>query len=199
MKQKLLIALLVAFAVSAQALKIGDKMPATDVKLKGEGGKETTLAELSKGKRGTLVVITCNNCPYAVAWERRIVDIGNEWSQKKELGLAVVAINPNDPNMSPSDSLEKIVARAQKEFYKFPYVQDTTQKLAKAFGATKTPECYLFNAKGVLVYHGAVDDNHKEPKKVQSRYLQEAFNAMRHGEPLKVTETKAMGCNIKYR
>jgi len=199
MKQKLLIALLAACAVSAQAaLKIGDKMPARDVKLKGEGGKETTLAELSKGKRGTLVVITCNNCPWAKDWERRIVDIGNDWSQKPEFGMSVVAINPNDPTMSPSDSLDKIVARAKKEFYKFPYLQDTTQKLSKEFGATKTPECYLFDAKGVLVYHGAVDDS-RDSKKVQTRYLQSAFNSMRHGEPLKFAETKAVGCGIKYR
>jgi len=197
MKQKLLIALLAACAVTAQAaLKIGDKIPATDVKLKGEGGKETTLAEL-KGKRGMLVVITCNNCPYAVAWERRIVDIGNEWSQKNDLG--VVAINPNDPNISPSDSLEKIVARSKKEFYKFPYLMDSTQKLSKAFGATKTPECFLFDNKGTLVYHGAVDDNHKDEKKVQQRYLRDALNAMRHGEKIPVAETKAMGCGVKYR
>jgi hypothetical protein len=133
-----------------------------------------------------------------VAWERRIVDIGNDWVQK-EKNLAVVAINPNDPNQSPSDTLDKIVERSKKEFFKFPYVQDTTQKLSKAFGATKTPECFLFNNKGVLVYHGALDDNHKDEKKVTQRYLREALNAMRHGEEIKVTETKAMGCSIKFR
>jgi len=195
MKQKLLIAWLAAVAVSAYALKIGDPMPATDVKLTGEGGKQTTLAEL-KGKRGTLVIITCNSCPYAVAWERRIVDLGNDWVTKD---IGVVAINANDPTISPSDALEKTFARAKKEFYKFPYLADTTQALAKAFGATKTPECFLFDANGKLVYHGAVDDNHKDPSKVKKRYLSDALNALRHGKEIPVAETKAMGCSIKYR
>ncbi|MCX7885660.1 MAG: thioredoxin family protein [Verrucomicrobiae bacterium] len=198
MKQKLALAALMVCAFGAQAaLKIGDKIPATDVKLTGEGGKEYTLAEL-KGPRGLLVIFTCNACPYAVAWERRIVDLGNKWIQK-EYGVGVVAVNPNDPNVSPSDTLDKIVARAKKEFYKFPYLADTTQNLAKAFGATKTPECFLFNAKGELVYHGAVDDNHKDAKKVKQKYLEQALNAMRHGEPIPVPETKAIGCTIKWR
>lgn len=196
MRQKLLIALFVACALSAQAaLKIGDKMPATDVKLKGEGGKETTLAEL-KGKKGTLVVVTCNGCPFAVAWERRIVDIGNAYPEKD---VAVVAVNANDPNMSQGDSLEKTVARAKKEFYKFPYLVDSTQKLAKALGATKTPECFLFDSKGTLVYHGAVDDNHKDPAKVQKQYLRSAIDAMLQGKDVPMAETKAMGCGVKYR
>jgi len=199
MKQKILVALLVACAVSAQAqLKIGDKMPATDVKLTGEGGKQMTLAELAKGKRGTLVIITCNNCPYAVAWERRIVNIGKRLGAERK-NLAVVAVNPNDPKISPSDSLDKIVARAKKEFYKFPYVADTTQQLAKAFGATKTPECFLFDSKGVLVYHGAVDDNHKDAGKAKNKYLADALNAMRHSKPITAAKTQAMGCSIKWR
>lgn len=198
MKQKLLIALVLACGLSAQAaLKIGDKIPATDVKLTGEGGKQYTLAEL-KGPQGLLVIFTCNACPYAVAWERRIVDIGNAWIQK-DRGVGVVAVNSNDPNISPSDTLEKIVARAKKEFYKFPYLADTTQELAKAFGATKTPECFLFNNKGELVYHGAVDDNHKDPKKVKEKYLEKALTAMRHGEKIPIPETKAIGCTIKFR
>ncbi len=196
MKQSLLIAVLAACAVSAQAaLKIGDPMPATDVKLTGEGGKETTLAEL-KGKKGTLIVITCNACPFALAWERRIVDIGNTYPEK---GIAVVAVNANDPKIAASDSLEKTVARAKKEFYKFPYLVDSTQKLAKALGATKTPECFLFDAKGKLVYHGTVDDNHKEPSKVKNNYLRDALDAVLFGKEVPVAETKAMGCSIKYR
>jgi peroxiredoxin len=194
MKQKVLIALFVASALSAQAaLKISEKMPATDVKLKGE--KETSLAKLA-GEKGTLVIVTCNHCPYAIAWEKRIVELGNAYSKK---GIGVVAVNANDPGIVPGDSREKTLERAKAAGFKFPYVVDETQELAKALGAAKTPECYLFDKAGKLVYHGAVDDNHKDAGKVESHYLRDALDALLAGKEIAVKETKAMGCGVKYR
>ena len=194
MKLKVLIALFAACALSAQAaLKIGDKMPATDVKLKGE--KETSLARLT-GEKGTLVIVTCNHCPYAVAWEGRIVKLGNACSKK---GVGAVAINANDPGIVPGDSWEKTMERAKSAGFQFPYVVDETQAVAKALGAAKTPECYLFDKAGKLVYHGAVDDNHKDAGKVENHYLRVALDALLAGKEIAVKETKAMGCGVKYR
>jgi peroxiredoxin len=180
--------------LALMALKPGDKMPAGDVKLSGDG-KETTLSEL-KGKNGTLVIVTCNHCPYAVAWEKRIVELGNACAAK---GVGAVAVNPNDATISPGDSADKTQARAKKAGFAFPYVVDGSQALAKALGATKTPECYLFDKNGTLVYHGALDDNSKDAGKVEKRFLSDALEAMLAGKQVPVAETKAIGCGVKYR
>jgi peroxiredoxin len=188
MKSLMLVAVL-----ALMALKPGEKMPAGDVKLTGE--KETTLSEL-KGKNGTLVIVTCNGCPYAVAWEKRIVELGNGCAAK---GIGAVAINPNDPGISSGDSLEKTLARAKKAGFQFPYVVDGSQAVSKALGASKTPECYLFDKDGTLVYHGAVDDNSKDASKVEKHFLREAIEALAAGKAIPVAETKALGCGVKYR
>ena len=196
MKRTILLALLAAGALSAQAaLKIGDKMPATDVKLAGADGKETTLAEL-KGDKGTLVVVTCNGCPYAIAWESRIVALGNSCREK---GIGVVAVNPNDPAISPGDSPSKTQARAKNAGFEFPYVTDSSQAVTRDLGAGHTPECYLFDKDGALVYHGAVDDNHKDAAKVERHFLKDALDALVAGKPVLLSETKAIGCSVKYR
>jgi hypothetical protein len=82
---------------------------------------------------------------------------------------------------------------------KFPYVVDATSDVARAFGATRTPEAYLFDAGGRLVYHGTIDDNAKEPDQVRSRYLEAALRAAVDGRAVAVAETKALGCSIKFR
>jgi peroxiredoxin len=176
------------------ALAIGAKAPSADVKMKGVDGKEVSIKDVM-GAKGTLVVFTCNTCPYAKGWESRIVELGNSYAGK---GIGVIAINANDPKVVADDGYDQMVARAKERGMKFPYVVDSTSQVAKAFGAARTPEVFLFDAKGALVYHGAVDDNVESAEKVTKSYLKDALDSVVAGKEVPVKETKAVGCGIKW-
>jgi glutathione peroxidase-family protein len=198
MKAKVLAVLLVAMALGpAWALKPGDSLPESvaNVKMKGVDGKEVTLKELM-GAKGLLVIFSCNHCPWVKAWQARMVALGNEYSQK---GVGVVAVNSNDVMVYTDDDMEHMVAQAKEHGYRFPYVMDATSDVARAFGATRTPEAFLFDAQGKLLYHGAIDDNAEKPQEVKKTYLADALEAMVAGKPVPVAETKALGCSIKFR
>lgn len=176
-------------------LATGAKMPMADVMMKNVDGKELTLAG-SRGKKGTLVVFICNHCPWVKMWQPRIAEIGNAALAQ---GFGVVAVNANDPSAYPEDEFEVMVERAKEVGYRFPYVVDATSDVARAFGATKTPEAFLFDAKGRLVYHGAIDDNAREPKEVANHWLADAVTAVASGKAPGASESKALGCSIKLR
>lgn len=176
-------------------LAIGDVLPASDVEMKNVDGKMVTIASV-KGEKGTLVVFTCNHCPFAKAWEDRITALGNEFKAK---GIGSIAINANDPKNMPADGFAAMVKRAKKLGLEFPYAVDATSDLARTYGATKTPEVFLFDGENKLVYHGAVDDNSRDPAGVESHYLKDALTALAGGEPIEMTSTKAVGCSIKLR
>lgn len=175
-------------------LAIGSAAPMRDVKMLGVNDQEITLADAA-GKKGTLVIFMCNHCPWVKAWQTRIAKIGNGAVAK---GIGVVAVNSNDPAAYPEDDMANMKTRAKDLGFKFPYVVDATSDLARAFGATHTPEIFLFNASGKLVYHGAVDDNRDE-KAVQKPYLVEAVMSVAVGKSVATAETKSFGCGIKFR
>jgi peroxiredoxin len=177
------------------ALALGSSIPMAEQKMKNVDGKEMSIADV-KGAKGTLVVFTCNACPWAKAWEDRIVALGNDYQKK---GVGVIAVNSNDPGKVAEDDYAPMQARAKEKNFGFPYVVDATSGVAKAFGATRTPEAFLFDAKGTLVYHGTIDDNAQEPAKVKESFLKDALNAVAGGSAVAVKETKAMGCGIKFR
>jgi peroxiredoxin len=177
------------------ALAIGSPVPMADQKMMNVDGKQIAVADV-RGAKGTLVVFTCNACPWAKAWEDRIVALGNEFQKK---GIGVIAVNANDPAKAAEDGYDQMKARAQEKGFGFPYVVDSTSKVARAYGASRTPEAFLFDASGKLVYHGTVDDNAQEPDKVQARYLKDALTAVSNGQDVAVKETKALGCGIKFR
>jgi len=189
------VALLAPAAARADALALGKKAPEADVAMANVDGKEHTIAGTA-GEKGTLVIFTCNSCPWAQAWEKRIVAIGNDWSKK---GVGVIAINANDPGVKPEDGMAGMKKRAKALGMKFPYVVDATSDVARAFGATRTPEAFLFDAEGTLAYHGAIDDNAREPGKVKTHYLEDALQAVAGGKKIELAETKAFGCTIKFR
>jgi peroxiredoxin len=179
----------------ASGISLGDAAPLQDVKMKNVDGREIAIEDI-RGKKGTLVVFSCNACPWAQAWESRLVAIGNEFSRR---GIGVIVINANDPAVVAADGYEEMKARARKRAMRFPYVVDATSDVARAFGATRTPEAFLFAADGRLAYHGTVDDNARHPEQVQRRYLRDALEAVMAGKPVEVAETKALGCSIKFR
>lgn len=178
-----------------KVLAIGAAIPAADQKMKNVDGKEVAVADV-KGAKGTLVIFTCNACPYAKAWEDRIVALGNEYKGK---GIGVIAVNANDPGKVAEDGYDQMKTRAKEKNFGFPYVVDATSNVARAYGATRTPEAFLFDAQGKLVYHGTIDDNAQDPEKVSTRYLSDALAAVSSGKDVAVKETKAMGCGIKFR
>jgi peroxiredoxin len=181
-------------AQSAEVLALGAPAPMADVAMKGVDGKALTIAQAA-GKKGTLVIFTCNACPWVKRWETRIAAIGNAAKAK---GIGVVAINSNEA-INPEDGFPEMQKRAKKLGLKFPYVQDETSDVARAFGATRTPEVFLFDAAGKLVYHGAIDDNAQDAKAVTKPYLTDAVNAVAAGSAVSTAETKALGCSIKFR
>jgi len=188
------LAALMTVAASAFGLNIGDKAPSTSVKMKGVDGKEVSIADAA-GKEGTLVVFSCNHCPFVKAWQDRIASVGNAAKSK---GVGVIVINSNDPTDYPEDNFAEMQKRAQQLGFTFPYVVDATSDVARAFDATRTPEAFLFDKDGKLVYHGAIDDS-KEANQVSKHFLQDAVDAAVAGKAVPVAETKFVGCGIKFR
>ena len=184
----------VSVAASAFGLNIGDKAPSTSVKMKNVVGSEVSIADVT-GKEGTLVIFSCNHCPFVKAWQDRIASIGNAAKGK---GVGVIVINSNDPASYPEDSFTEMQARAKQLGFTFPYVVDATSGVARSFDATRTPEAFLFDKDGKLVYHGAIDDSQKADE-VSKHFLQDAIDAAIAGKDIPVKETKFVGCGIKYR
>jgi hypothetical protein len=176
-------------------LAIGARAPMRTHRMLGVDGRRVSIAQ-SAGRRGTLVIFTCNHCPWAQAWESRITELGNTYRGQ---GMGVIAINPNDPAEHADDGYEEMQRRHRAAGMQFAYVVDETSNVARAFGATRTPEVFLFDARGLLVYHGSVDDNAHEPAQVQNRYLRDALDALVAGRAIATPETRSLGCTIKFR
>lgn len=189
----------VAVAASIQianaGLGIGDAVVDADVKMKSVDGSMVSIDDV-KGEKGTLVIFTCNHCPFVVAWQDRMIELGNTYRGK---GIGTIFINSNDPKVKAGDGFEGMQKMAKEHGYQFPYVEDETSDVARHFGAKKTPDVFLFDAEGRLVYHGAVDDNSRKPEDVQKSYLKAAMDALLAGEKIPMEETKAVGCGIKFR
>ncbi|PTM09455.1 MAG: thioredoxin family protein [Bacteroidetes bacterium] len=169
---------------------------ATDFKLKNIDGNMVSLADY-KDAKGYIVIFTCNTCPYAVQYEDRIIDLDKKYAAK---GFPVVAIMPNNPVVQPGDNVDAMKARAASKGFTFPYLFDDGQKIYPQYGATKTPHVYLLektNKGNVVKYIGAIDDNYKDPAAVNTKYVEEAVNALIDGKDIKETKTRAIGCGIK--
>jgi peroxiredoxin len=172
---------------------VGDT--AQDFNLKNVDGKQVSLSSMPDA-RGYIVVFTCNNCPYAKAYEDRIIELQKKYGP---MGYPVVAINSNDPIVAPADSYPKMQERAAEKDYPFVYLYDATQEVAKAFGATRTPHVYVLDNKRTVQYIGAIDDNSEDASLVQAHYLANALDALIAGKEVAVKETKAIGCGIKWK
>lgn len=176
--------------------KIGDI--ATDFNLKNIDGKMVSLANY-KDAKGYIVIFTCNTCPYAVQYEDRIIALDKKYASK---GYPVVAIMPNNPDVQPGDNVEAMKARAASKGFTFPYLFDDGQEIYPQYGATKTPHVYLLEKtkKGnVVKYIGAIDDNYKDAEAVNTKYVEEAVDALISGKEIKETKTRAIGCSIKVK
>jgi peroxiredoxin len=171
---------------------LGTKMPKFILR-DPEGVIHTS--DYETGKKGLLVVFTCNHCPYAKAVWPRIIRLGR---YAMELEINIVAINPNINPQYPEDAPGEMRKKIKEWDIPFPYLIDDTQKIAHAFDAQCTPDIYLFDAGQKLVYHGRVDDNWKEESKVTKEELKEAITALAEGRPIAEKQIPSIGCSIKW-
>lgn len=180
--------------VAAAGYKVGDI--ATDFSLKNIDSKKVSLKDI-KDAKGYIVIFTCNHCPYAQAYEDRIIALDKKY---KKLGYPVIAINPNNPEKQKDDSFDLMKVRAKEKGFTFPYLLDEGQKIYPQYGATKTPHVYILQktSKGNQVkYIGAIDDNYGDEKAVKQKYVENAVDALLKNKEIAVKETKAIGCSIK--
>lgn len=193
----LCLALFFAGTTADKGYQVGDKV--ADFKLKNVvDGKTVALSEY-KDAKGVIVIFDCNTCPYSKAYNDRIKSLHSAYSSK---GFPVVAINANDPNVSPGDSFDEMVKYAKSKNYQFPYLIDETQNVARAFGATNTPHVYVLKKEGndfKVAYIGAIDDNSKDASSVNKKYVEDAVEAILTGKDVPVEKTKAIGCTIKWK
>lgn len=174
-------------------LPIGASMPMATVKMKDVSGKDICMKDVLK-KNGILVMFSCNTCPYVIKNEQRTVAIG-EYAQKMDVG--VILLNSNEAQRSTDDSFEEMKKYATEKKYNWSYVVDKNYEIADAFGANRTPECFLFDKDLKLVYHGAIDDNPSNDEKVTRQHLKEAMNELVAGKEITIKESKSVGCTIK--
>jgi len=194
----IIVACISAFTIGKTSLsegyKIGDV--AEDFSLKNVDGKMVSLSDY-KNTKGFIVTFTCNTCPFAVAYEDRIVALDKKYASK---GYPVIAIMPNNIAVKPDDNLEAMKQRAKEKEFTFPYLIDKEQKIYPKFGATKTPHMFVLQKtkKGSEVkYIGAIDDNYKDASLVTKKYVEKAVDALIQGQEVEQKETKAIGCSIK--
>lgn len=200
MKKIILLVMLAlsAFLSHAQTatLKAGDAAP--DFKLKNVDNKELSFASFPNAK-GYIVVFTCNTCPYAVAYEQRIIDLDKKF---KPQGYPVIAINPNDPEASSADAFNKMQDLAKEKKYPFPYLFDAGQKVTDQYGAKRTPHIFIVSktSKGnVVEYVGAIDNDPEGTKTEKIKYAEDVIAALKSNQKPAITQTKEIGCTVKRK
>ncbi len=174
-------------------LSMGDR--AIDFALPGVDGETYALRDVSQGKEATAVVFMCNHCPYVLAWLDRIIDAAREYAGED---VAFVGINANDAAKYPADSVERMQALAQERNLPFPYLRDESQEVARAYGAERTPEFFVFDRDLRLRYHGAPDSNYDDAESAEP-YLQNALDAVLDDKAPPVQDTTPVGCTIKWK
>jgi peroxiredoxin len=186
-------AILFAFTLGEEKdIAIGTKAPKVDMKMTSINDKPVSLMDV-KQDNGLLVIFSCNTCPFVIGWEDRYNDLA-KWCADNKVGMAV--INSNEAKRDGVDSKDEMKVHATDKAYMFPYLVDTNSELAKAFGATVTPQAYLFDSDAKLAYKGLIDDNMRNRAEA-TPHLANAMQAMVKGDKISVAKTNAQGCSIK--
>lgn len=171
---------------------------ADDFTLKNVNGSEVSLSGI-KNAKGIILVFMCNTCPVVKKYESRIIELNKEFST---MGYPVVAINSNDKTVSPGDSYEEMQKHAKEKGYEFQYLYDESQEVTKRFGATNTPHVYVLSKTGdklKVEYVGSIDNNSDDASMADKKYVEDAVNALLGGGKVPITQTKAIGCSIKWK
>ena len=187
------IAVAATFQPTSDPLAIGSSLPKPEAKMKDVSGKEIAFKDVVK-KNGLLVMFSCNTCPVVGKYQSRTLETG-KFAIDNEIG--VIVLNSNEATRGDGDSYDDMKEYATEQGYKFNYVVDAKSTMADAFGATRTPELFLFDKTGKLVYHGAIDDNANGPDKVTRQHAKIAMEEMVSGKTVSTPTTKFVGCGIK--
>lgn len=183
-------------AVEITPITLGTTIPNGDSKMENVmDGKRVSLND-SKKTKGLLVMYSCNTCPYVLAMQARINDIQ---TQAQRMMIGMVIINSNEGYRDGDDSKSAMKKYADDNKFIVPYLVDSMSVMADAFGATRTPECFLFDKDGKLVYHGSIDDSPKDETAVKQHYLLDAMTAVSKNKPIAVANTVSSGCTIKRK
>ncbi len=174
----------------SEQLKIGEKAPEFEGLL-GVDGARYSLSSFSD-KPFLTVIFSCNGCPTVKANEGRMIAIQNKSAPR---GLRLVAINSNNPYLSPPDTYLEMVKRAEEKHFNFPYLKDEEGSVARKFGALTTPHVYLFDAERKLRYRGRIDET-RDPARASYSDLENALGDLLAGKPVRVAETNPFGCAI---
>lgn len=175
------------------SLEIGYKAPLMDLKMLSTDGSQYNLNDVKK-ENGTLVVFTCNTCPFVVMWEDRYLLLEKICNENN---VGMVYVNSNEKKRDGDDSIEEMRLHSKKNNYKAPYIVDKNSELANAFNAKTTPHIFLFDSKDKLSYSGSIDDNYESAKDVSSFYLKDAILQMSNNKEITLKSTKPIGCSIK--
>ncbi len=170
-------------------LSIGDHAP--HLSLPDTGG---TTHDLGEHGTPTVVIFTCNHCPYALAWHDRLMAVGRDYGDRARF----FAVNPNDAQRYPGDSLEKMRERVAGEDWTMPYLRDESQDVARAYGAETTPDVFVVDPHGTVRYRGAPDADHSDPA-LDAAWLREALDAVLDGREPARAETRPVGCSVKWK
>lgn len=181
----------VAMAVpltAAEPPRIGAAAPAFSLP-SADGGKVVALPELVAGSKAVVVIFDATRCPYAKGYKARVAAMSKEYAAK---GVSFVTVNSNK-----TEPAAEVAEDAKKSGFSFPVLKDEGNKVADLYAAQKTPEVYVVDSKGTLVYHGRIDETHDRPDEVRSPDLRNALDALLAGKPVPAAETKSFGCTIK--
>lgn len=191
------IAILAMFSLnpSEGPLKIGSTIPDPEVKMKDINGTEVSFKDAMK-KNGLLVMFSCNTCPVVKRYQSRTLEVC-KYAAKNDIG--VILLNSNEAARDDGDSYNDMKDYAKAQHYDFYYAVDKNSVMADAFGASRTPEVFLFNKSNKLVYHGAIDDNSGSPDGVTRKHAILAIDEMTAGKEISIKETKSVGCTIKRK
>lgn len=177
-----------------KSLPLGSPIPNMGAPLMGiKPGELVTLGQ-AKTENGLLVMFSCNTCPFVVKSQRRTRDM---MELTKTLKVGFVIINSNEAKRSDEDSYDAMRRYALAQQYSVPYLRDDASMMANIFGATRTPEVFLFDGEGKLVYKGAMEDNPSDYVMSRKIFLKDALEAMTSKKPIQIAETKSIGCSIK--
>lgn len=182
-------------AQNIQSIPVGSAAPAIEVKMKDVSGREVSIKDATS-KNGVLVMFSCNTCPYVIKNQARTKEIA-DYAKKNNIG--VIILNSNEAQRDKADSYDAMRAYAKEQDYSYFYTVDANAKVADAFGATRTPEIFLLDATGKVVYKGAIDDNPSEAENVKRHHAKEAIDESVNGKAVSVTESKSVGCSIKRK
>lgn len=187
------IALTMSITTTNDPLPLGSPIPSPETKMKDISGKDVSLKD-AKTDKGLLVMFSCNTCPYVVKNQSRTYE-ACKYAQGNGIGVAI--LNSNEAKRGDDDSMEEMKAYAKQQGYNWYYLVDNNSALADAFGANRTPECFLFDGSGKLVYHGAIDDNPADASAVSRKHLVAAIDEMKDGKEITVKQSRSVGCGIK--